>query len=338
LAHFGRLTQGGVVLFGKQPARHFPQVRVRAACFEQDKASDKFRDMKAFEGPLVPVLNQVFDFVVRNTPTVSRFVQHNLQRKDESLYPSKVVREALVNALPTETILMLRAASRFTSIRIVWKYGTLALCPPESRRRRLPRRICPSSEIRILPTCSTCVASWKRSDGQFHDAPDVPGKWLARSGMGFRRKTGCDVDVSRPGSYPGSYPGVTPEVTPEVRLVLALKGEMSRQELQSVLKLKDAEHFRKAYLLPAIDAGLVEMTVPDKPKSGRQRYRLTSKGRRFKRHSGDCRHQCGDEDARGGHLERISGEREASGQREAGVVLLARRSANRGQINEGQLA
>jgi len=42
--------------------------------------------------------------------------------------------------------------------------------------------------------------------------------------------------------------------------------------------LIDDEHFRKAYLQPALDAGLIEMTVPDKPRSTRQKYRLTAKG------------------------------------------------------------
>ncbi len=57
-----------------------------------------------------------------------------------------------------------------------------------------------------------------------------------------------------------------------------MSGEKSRRELQELLGLKDAEHFRKAYLLPAIDAGLVEMTLPDKPKSRLQRYQLTENG------------------------------------------------------------
>lgn len=39
------------------------------------------------------------------------------------------------------------------------------------------------------------------------------------------------------------------EVTPEVRLCCALAGEMSRSELQSAMGLKDAEHFRKAFLI-----------------------------------------------------------------------------------------
>ncbi len=49
---------------------------------------------------------------------------------------------------------------------------------------------------------------------------------------------------------------VTPEVTPEVgRVVRALSVDLSRQELQNALGLKDDEHFRKAYLLPALSSG-----------------------------------------------------------------------------------
>ena len=45
------------------------------------------------------------------------------------------------------------------------------------------------------------------------------------------------------------------------------------------LGLRHEDHFRKAYLLPALQAGLIERTVPDKPRSRNQRYRLTPEGR-----------------------------------------------------------
>jgi len=84
-----------------------------------------------------------------------------------------------------------------------------------------------------------------------------------------------------------STPEVALEVTPEVRLLSVLSGEMTRQQLKEALGLKDDEHFRKAYLLPALEAGLVEMTIPDKPRSSKQKYRLTDKGRQvMARHGG----------------------------------------------------
>jgi Fic family protein len=74
-------------------------------------------------------------------------------------------------------------------------------------------------------------------------------------------------------------PQVTPHVTPQVDDLLAcIKGEMSRQEIQASLQLSDRENFRKVYLQPALEAGLIEMTQPDKPRSKNQRYRLTQNG------------------------------------------------------------
>jgi ATP-dependent DNA helicase RecG len=37
--------------------------------------------------------------------------------------------------------------------------------------------------------------------------------------------------------------------------------------------------FRDQVLNPLLEAGLVEMTIPDKPRSSKQKYRLTEKGR-----------------------------------------------------------
>lgn len=78
------------------------------------------------------------------------------------------------------------------------------------------------------------------------------------------------------------------QVTGEVRRLLrTLDGEMQRRELQVALGLKHEDHFREAYLVPALDAGLVAMTIPDKPKSSKQRYRLTEKGRWLVGDAGD---------------------------------------------------
>lgn len=44
------------------------------------------------------------------------------------------------------------------------------------------------------------------------------------------------------------------------------------QELMNKLGLRSREGFRKNYLIPAIEAGLVDMTIPDKPTSKSQMY------------------------------------------------------------------
>ena len=54
---------------------------------------------------------------------------------------------------------------------------------------------------------------------------------------------------------------------------------MSREALQQTLALQDRKSFRERYLKPALAEGLIEMSIPDKPNSRLQRYRLTDKGR-----------------------------------------------------------
>lgn len=75
----------------------------------------------------------------------------------------------------------------------------------------------------------------------------------------------------------------TPQVTPQVEeLIKILECEMNRQEIQEKLKLVNRKHFRLHYLKKALESGFIEMTIPDKPNSRLQKYRLTEKGRLWK--------------------------------------------------------
>ena len=75
-------------------------------------------------------------------------------------------------------------------------------------------------------------------------------------------------------------PQVELQVTPQVkRLLNVVNNEMSRQEILDALKLKDRKSLTKLYIRPAMESGLLEMTVPDKPRAKNQKYRLTAKGK-----------------------------------------------------------
>jgi ATP-dependent DNA helicase RecG len=80
---------------------------------------------------------------------------------------------------------------------------------------------------------------------------------------------------------PRKYPASTPQVL--AMLTAASTGEKSREELQTAAGVRDREHFRKEYLNVLLEAGLLELTIPDKPRSSRQRYRPTSAGIQFLR-------------------------------------------------------
>lgn len=97
------------------------------------------------------------------------------------------------------------------------------------------------------------------------------------------------IPISRDSApqVPRKYPASTPQVR---RLLQVMTGEMSRAELMTALGLKDRNHFSKEYLREALSGGWVAMTIPDKPNSKDQRYRISKQGQELKDSDG-----CSDE-------------------------------------------
>ncbi len=68
---------------------------------------------------------------------------------------------------------------------------------------------------------------------------------------------------------------VIEQVTEQVERLLEVIGdkECSTKELMELLGLKHRPTFRDNYLLPALELGYIEMTIPDKPNSSKQKYK-----------------------------------------------------------------
>ena len=60
--------------------------------------------------------------------------------------------------------------------------------------------------------------------------------------------------------------------------LLGQAGALGNAEIRKRLALKDRAHLRERYIDPALANGLIEPTIPDKPTSRLQQYRLTVKG------------------------------------------------------------
>ncbi|MEI6287852.1 MAG: hypothetical protein WCP79_15215, partial [Bacillota bacterium] len=64
----------------------------------------------------------------------------------------------------------------------------------------------------------------------------------------------------------------------------SVRQDMLRVEIQRAMSLKSKDHFRKAYLEPALSSGLIEMTKPESPNSPVQKYRLTQQGEALRKY------------------------------------------------------
>lgn len=62
-------------------------------------------------------------------------------------------------------------------------------------------------------------------------------------------------------------------------MLKALRGEMSRDDLQLALGLNDRKSFAIRYFKPALDLGVIEYTRREAPSSRPQKYRLTAMGK-----------------------------------------------------------
>ena len=99
-----------------------------------------------------------------------------------------------------------------------------------------------------------------------------------RPGAGFCRRGRGNAPGKPP---PPVHPPVTPPVTPPVEVLVRLLGQagaLGSAQIRAHLGLKDRTHLRERYLDPALAKGLIEPTIPDKPNSRLQQYRLTVKG------------------------------------------------------------
>ncbi len=65
------------------------------------------------------------------------------------------------------------------------------------------------------------------------------------------------------------------------RVIGVLHGQMTRKQLQEALNLRGRANFEDRYLKPAVEKGYLAPTLPDKPNSRLQKYRLTDKGRKY---------------------------------------------------------
>lgn len=201
---------------------------------------------------------------------------HDLGRVPPQLRNDKARKEfelVLLNSpLVTEAMQRFRQAIGVNLEREQADVLALALGQPEGERISL-------TDIRGLGISTTQQAKQIADFLVRQQLLQPVGETLFEVPEALRRRFAQAAEQAAPQVTPHVTPQVTPQVSPQVLALLAkVSGEMARQELMEALGLKDRKHFGDAYLQPALDAGVLEMTIPDKPQSSKQRYRLTALG------------------------------------------------------------
>ena len=264
---------------------YYPQFAIRLARFRGKDRLGDFIDNRQYWGHAFALLRRAETFLLDHVPIAGRVVSGRMQREDRPLYPPRATRELVANALCHRDYTIPGGAvsvAMYDDHLEIINTGELhfditpeKLVQPHQSRPWNPIIAGVFYRAGIIEQWGTGtlkVIDWCRDNA--NPAPV------------WEEQTGSVLVTFRPA------PGFTPQVTPEVAKILPLCAiPKSKRELQEAISIRDEKHFREAYLRPAIEAGLLERTIPDKPQSSKQRYRLTDQGRYWLEQQGQ--HEAG---------------------------------------------
>ena len=307
----------GLLFFNDRPHEFFPATQIDVVWFPDGPGGDYFEE-KEFRGPLAAILRGAVSYIESNhlkeavvkhpdRPEADRFWNYPIAAIEEALgnaiyHRSYEEREPVEVRITPEELLVLSYPGADRSIRM----DDLQRGQAASRRYRNRRIGEFLKELDLAEGRSTGVPKILRAMRANGSPPptfetDDDRTWfrvrlpahpsfpLGVSEAGGEQDTPQDNSLEQHRKR-SSTEQDTEQVTEQVRqLVLALAGEMQRHQLQDLLRIAHRPHFLATYLNPALNAGLVEMTLPDKPTSRNQRYRRTSAGEVFAQRIGSSR-------------------------------------------------
>ena len=277
LLEHGKPTNAAVLLFGKQPQRFLISSEVKCAHFHGLDVAKPIPSYQVYKGTAFDCVDQSVDFVMSKINLWVGTRKDGPQVPVEYEIPREVVAEGIVNAVAHRdyssngSVQVMLFADRLE----IWNPGALPLSITLAKLRQ------PHGSVPANPLLAEALYLTKYIERMGTGTRDMIRR-CREAGLQepeFSQTDGFVTTIWRSKVVSQSAGEVTGEVTGEVRRLLkVLAGEMKRTDLQKALNLRHEDSFRETYLVPALESKMIEMTVPSKPKSSKQRYRLTAKG------------------------------------------------------------
>ena len=276
----GRLvpTKGAILICGRERILHFPDAWIQCGRFTgHDKA--RIFDHIDLHDHLPQAVESIMLFLKKHAMRGADFSE--VRRRDVWSIPLGILREVVINALVHADYSQRGAPIRVAFFDDRIEIENPGILPPGMTIQDMRRGV---SKIRNHVIARVfrelnLIEQWGSGIPRIlREAEKLGLPDLQMEELGMRMRV--TVFLTEQINIQPAAPQVAGEVTGEVRRLLAvMSGDMKRKEIQSALGLKHEDHFREAYLIPGLKAGLIEMTIPDKPRSSNQRYRITALGK-----------------------------------------------------------
>ena len=280
----GVLLQAAQVLYGTKLINDLPQCQLKLGRFRGTEITGKIVDNRQEHLHAFAMVREGMSFLERTMPLGARFPDGQIFREDRFPIPLNALREILLNAV------MHRDYS--------YSGGHVAIVVFDDRVEirsygRLPAGVTLEqlsgthlSELRNPLIAGTfhrtgAVEIWGRGTNRVIDEcikyGIEPPTFMEL--QGFLIVTFRAPIVEEPAAITNQTPQVSAQVTAQVaKFCMEPK---SAKEIMALLGLRHWKSFQANYLQPLIDANVLERTIPDKPRSRLQKYRLTDAGRRL---------------------------------------------------------
>jgi ATP-dependent DNA helicase RecG len=265
------LKRSAILLFHPEPQRFFTGAYIKIGFFKTDSEL-LYQDV--IEGDLFTQAQMCFDLL--QTKYLKAHISYEGQQRIEQYdYAPSALREALHNAIVHKDYAsgVPIQISVYEDKLMFWNPGQLPeYWTVDTLKDKHPSRPF-NPDVANAFFRAGFIESWGRgiekiiTESQRYNATTPQFRYDGGLWLSFQAPVIAEEKTS--------ITQVTPQVTPQVqKLIEIMQGEMSRSELMDALGLQDREHFRKEYLSPAIDLKVIELTIPDKPTSSKQKYRL----------------------------------------------------------------
>jgi len=95
----GKITNVGILAFGKEPQKFIPKAYVTVVRYPEPTITDTILDSKDFFGNLFDQIDKADQYLREHIQVISKISETDLARQDTPVYPYFVLRELLVNAV-----------------------------------------------------------------------------------------------------------------------------------------------------------------------------------------------------------------------------------------------
>ena len=284
----GRLvpTIGGMLLFGIEREERFSDAWIQCGRFTGTTKSVIFDHIEIHEHLPIAV-ERIIEFIKKHAMRGADFSQ--IRRRDVWSIPLTIVREAVINAIVHADYSQIGAPLRVAIYDDRVEIENPGILLPgmtvedvkqgvSKIRNRVIARV-----FRELDLIEQWGSGFRRILEEAEDK-NLPEPTIEEIAMRVRFTVylaeSMATEVSKTSTEQVTEQ-VTEHVTEQVRsLLFCLKTQpLGRRDAMVCIGLNSRPTFVYDYLKPAIQAGFVEMTLPNSPKSPTQKYRLTSKGK-----------------------------------------------------------